>query len=105
MKGQGQSLGQRQQLHVLNQNGINGDACKLLKQKLYFLFLIIADKRIYCDIHPGSKLMGIGAKSFNVFNTITCCRPGTEMMSTNVDGICTMINGSNAILQILCGGK
>ena len=37
----------------------------------------------------------------DVINAIACSSTGTKALSSNVDGISTMIDGSNATFQIL----
>ena len=74
---------------------------QLRYQLLGSLQFVVIDNGINGDIDLGRELMGIAAQLANVVDTIACCCTGAKLLSTNIDGISTMINGSNAALQIL----
>ena len=49
--------------------------------------------------------MCIRAKLTDIIDTITYCCPRTETSRSDIYSIGTMVNGRDAILQILGGGK
>ena len=48
--------------------------------------------------------MSIVAEATDIIDTVACCCSRTISGGTNIDGICTMINGRNTTLQILRRG-
>ena len=91
--------------HILNQDGISSCIGQISKQLTGGLQLIIVDNGIDGDIDLRTEKMGVIAEFANVVDTIAYRCPGTEARCADIDGICSMIDGSDAIFQILGGGK
>ncbi len=95
----------RQELHVLHQHGIDGDVCQLAQQLTYIFYFVLINQGVDGDKDACIKLMGITTKGIYVINAIACGCPGPKAGRTNIDGIGSMIDGSDARLQILCRSK
>jgi hypothetical protein len=90
-----------QDSHILHQDSIYSSLLQFANQLLGCSQLIVKDYRIDSHIDTSLKLVGILTKLTNVVDTIANSSTGSESGSPNIDGIGTMVNGSNTTLQIL----
>ena len=100
MKGNGRQLHAKQS-HVLNENGVDTGLVELMDEPLGSGEFVVVDNRIDGDEHLSGKAVGMLAELTDVVDAVACCRTGPKALSTNVDGISTMIDGCHAALQIL----
>src|SRR5574344_359224 len=87
--------------HILYEYSINTSIRQVVNQLASCIQFIIIDNRVDRHIHFSGKLMGITAEFLNISYGVTGSSPGAEVISTYIDSICTMINGSLATFQIL----
>ena len=69
------------------------------------LHLMIIDDGVHRNMNLGSKLMGILAELLDIIERIARSCSGTKLWRTDIHGICTMIDGGYATLQILSWGQ
>ena len=101
MQGEGQAISQRQQLHVLYENGIDAGIGQVVKQTLHVTHLIRIDKRIDRGIDLRSELMCIGTELSDIGNAIAGSHPCSPLRATYIHGISAMVDSRHATCQVL----
>ena len=86
--------GETKQGHILYQDSIYPSLLELLKKLLGGRELVVINQRIDGNINTRLKLMSILTKLSDVVNAIAYGSTGSETRSTDIDGICAMIDGS-----------
>ena len=94
-----------QQRHILHEDSIDTSLCQLLYELSGgFKFIVIEDS-VYSNIYLHTKRTGIVTKTTDVVDTVPNSRTGSKTRGTDINGICTMVYGRHATLQILGGRK
>ncbi len=91
----------REHAHILQQQGIHTNLVEFYYHLERILQFLLIDDGVHRDMHLGSILMGILAKLPDVVQRIAGGRARTETRRTDVHGIRTMVDSSDAALQIL----
>ena len=78
--------------------GIGNLACR----RHYVLKLVVVDYGIERNINFCPKAMGVLTETGNIGYRVACRSPCAKPVSTNIYGIGTMVDGSDAAFEVLC---
>ena len=101
MNGESQFLSHLTHAHILHQDSINMRLGQLLKQQAGISQFIVIDNGVHRDIDACTILMSILTERADIVHTITHGSTRTKTRGADIHGIGTMVNGSNATLQVL----
>ena len=101
MKGK-QSTASLGQSHILYEYGIGSSISNLTSHGKGIFKLIIIDNGVERHIYLCAKAVGVIAELCYVGYGIACRSPCSVSVCTNIYGIGTMIDGSDAAFEILC---
>ena len=91
--------------HILNDESINANLIQLGHKPFYVFNLIIIYYRVQRHIHLDTINVGILHKSRDILDRVTRSLTGSELCSTDIHRIGTMVYGGNTRLKILCRSK
>ncbi len=92
---------QRQQPHVLHDQRIGTGFINLVGQPLGLLQLVIVQQGIEGDKYLGTETVGVTRQRFDIFEGVARRTAGAKGGATHVDGIGAMVDGFDAVGEVL----
>ena len=88
----------RQHAHVLQEDGIDTYLVEFGNHLQCVFQLIVIDDGVDGDVNLRLKLVGVVTKLLDVFQRVAGCRACPETRGTDIDGIGSMLDGSDTAL-------
>ena len=92
---------QGQQPHVLHYERIGPGLVDLVGQAPGLLQLVVVQQGVEGDEHLGAEAVGVARQHFDIVEGVACRTAGTEGGAAHVDGIGAMVDGFDAIGEVL----
>lgn len=92
---------QRQQPHVLDDERICSSFIDLVGQPPRQLQLVIVQQGVEGDKDLGAEAMGVARQRFDIFDGVARRAAGAKGRAAHVDGIGTMVDGFDAVGEVL----
>ena len=90
-----------QQSEILHNDGVGAQLVQLYNQLAGILQFVVIQQRIDGNIEFGAIQMGIAGQLFQIFQPVAGSLTGAETGRTDVQGICPVVDGNLATVQIL----
>ncbi|MNR06160.1 hypothetical protein D3C85_1222230 [compost metagenome] len=92
---------ERQQPHVLHDQRIGPGFVDLVGQAPGLLQLVVVQQGVEGDEHLGAEAVGVARQRFDIFEGVARRAAGAEGGAAHVDGIGAMVDGFDAIGEVL----
>ena len=91
--------------HVLHEHSIDPSPVQLFEQDFHVVNFIVVNNGVNGEIHLDTELVGISAQFLYVRDRISGSGPCPKHFSTNIHGVCPMVDSRHSTLQVFCRSK